>query len=262
MNPRTLRKKLISPRSVVGILGVVAASGIALTVFGTVSGASPSVAPAVPPTSHPIPQVTSLPPDCPSGHLYQPGGQLCIDGVRIRPAPAGWPANKAKLFYAQEELAAQGIGKPTREPYVAPNTPGAVSQPNGTYAFAVNFGAKTGKIIPLSLQNVPQAFQPNFVETNQWQGWSGSLFIILTAGRDAKTGLAGVQLQTSTETQVVSPTSGVLVPGPKNNSEFLVSPNVAGSLKVASFTGNILTLQLVGTTTQFQFNVATDTYVG
>lgn len=261
MNLHTLRHKFIQPSSIAGLLGALAASGIALVAFGGTSGASPSVMPAIPPSPHPIPKLTALPTNCPAGRLYQPGGPLCIDGVRIRPAPAGWPIAKAKLFYAQEELAATGIGKPIREPYVPPNAPGMIKEPDGTYAYVSTFGPKVGKMYPFSAENVPQAFRPSFVESNQWEGWSGNLSIILTAGSDTKTGLAGIQLQTATETQVVSPTSGVLAPGPHNNSEFLVSPQVKGSLKVVSFVGDVVTLQLVGTSTEYHFNAATDTYV-
>lgn len=116
--------RMFSGPSVSGLRALTGIAAVSLAVGGSViavtamTDASPAVAPAVPPSSHPIPKVTSLPSDCPSGHLYQPGGPLCIDGVRIRPAPAGWPAKKAELFYGEEELAATAIGKPIREPYV------------------------------------------------------------------------------------------------------------------------------------------------
>ena len=150
---------------------------------------------------------------------------------------------------------------PLREPYVPPNTPGLLKEANGTYAVVVTFGPKVAKIFPDSLQNVPDGFTPSFAENNQWQGWVGNTLVLITAGSDLKTGLAGVQLQVNTETQVVSPTSGVIVPAPHNNTEVLVSPSVKGGLKVVSFTGDILTLQLIGTTTTYHFDAATYSFV-
>ncbi len=243
-------------RALTGIAVVSLVVGGSVIAVTAVSDASPAVAPAVPPSSHPIPKVTSLPPDCPSGHLYQPGGPLCIDGVRIRPAPVGWPANKAEIFYGEEELAATGIGKPIREPYVAPNAPGMIKEPNGTYARVSTNLPRSGEISTAPPDN---RILP-IVETSMWNGWSGNVVVLVQAGTDIATGDAAVLVTTQVETQVVTPNSGVYGPGPFNGEVF-VSPKVNGDLKVISVSGNIVTLQLMGTATQYHFNVATDTFV-
>lgn len=254
--------RMFSGHSVSGLRALTGIAAISLVVGGSViagtaiSDASPAIAPAVPPSSHPIPKVTSLPSDCPSGHLYQPGGPLCIDGVRIRSAPVGWPAKKAEIFYGEEELAATGIGKPLRQPYVAPNAPGMIKEPNGTYArVSINL-PRSGEISTAP----PDNRIPPIVETSMWNGWSGNVVDLVQAGTDIATGNAAVLVTTQVETQEVTPNSGVYGPGPFNGEVF-VSPKVKGDLKVISESGNIVTLQLMGTAMQYHFNVDTDTFV-
>ncbi len=261
MDRINLRGRLKKPPVIAGLVVLLAATGTFVALSVASSGATPALLPAIPPKNVTFPNVTSPPPRCPAGQLYKPAGPLCIDGVNIKAAPAGWPNQKLNAWYLPQEEVAFARTQPPREPYVPPNTPGLLKEANGTYAVVVTFGPKVAKIVPDSLQNVPGAFTPPFYEENQWSGWSGHTLINVVAGSDAATDLAGVQLSVSTETQAVSPTSGVIVPAPHNNTEVLVSPNVKGSLKVVSFTGDILTLQLVGTTTTYHFDAATYSFV-
>ena len=261
MDRINLRGRLKKPPVIAGLVVLLAATGTFVALSVASSGATPAILPAIPPKNVTFPAVTSPPPHCPAGQLYKPAGPLCIDGVNIKAAPAGWPNQKLNAWYLPQEEVALARTGPLREPYVPPNTPGLLKEANGTYAVVVTFGPKVAKIFPDSLQNVPDGFTPSFAENNQWQGWVGNTLVLITAGSDLKTGLAGVQLQVNTETQVVSPTSGVIVPAPHNNTEVLVSPSVKGGLKVVSFTGDILTLQLIGTTTTYHFDAATYSFV-
>ncbi len=261
MDRINLRGRLKKPPVIAGLVVLLAATGTFVALSVASSGATPALLPAIPPKNVTFPNVTSPPPRCPAGQLYKPAGPLCIDGVNIKAAPAGWPNQKLNAWYLPQEEVAFARTQPPREPYVPPNTPGLLKEANGTYAVVVTFGPKVSKIFPDSLQNVPDGFTPSFAENNQWQGWVGNTLVLITAGSDFKTDLAGVQLQVDAETQVVSPTSGVIVPAPHNDTEVLVSPSVKGGLKVISFAGDILTLQLVGTTTTYHFNAATYSFV-
>lgn len=244
-------------RASIGIAIVLVGGGALVASSTVLSGATPAIAPAVAPSSHPVPVVNSQPPNCPTGKLYQPGGTLCIDGVRIKAAPSGMPLKKAEIFYGEEELAASRIGKPIREPYVAPNAPGMIQESNGSYALVRTINIpKSGEISTAP----PDNRIPPIIETSQWEGWSGNTFLDVQAGTDIATGNAAVLVTTQIETQVVSPNSGVYGPG-AFNGEVLISPSVKGTLKVTASVDDMLTLELVGTSTKYQFNMATDTFM-
>ena len=232
---------------------IVAGSAIAWTLS---SSASPSIAPAVVPSSHTVPKLKSIPPHCPAGQLYQPGQPLCIDGVHIKAAPSGMPKNKALIFYGEEELATYGISKQIREPYVAPNAPGMIKEPDGNYA---RVGTNPPKASEIQVAP-PDNRIPPIIETSMWDGWSGKVAVSVQAGTDIATGDAAVLVSTQVETQVVTPNSGVYKPGPFNGEVF-VSPRIKGDLKVISASGDIVALQLRGTTTKYHFNAKTDAFV-
>lgn len=134
--------------------------------------------------------------------------------------------------------------------------PGMIKEPDGSYALVriINI-PKSGEISTAP----PDSRIPPIIETSQWQGWSGDTFVDVQAGTDIATGNAAVLVTTQIETQVVSPNSGVYGPG-AFNGEVLVSPKVKGSLKVTGSTGDELTLELVGTSAQYHFNAASDTF--
>lgn len=166
------------------------------------------------------------------------------------------PKGKALIFYGEEELAASGIGKPIREPYVAPDAPGIIKEPDGTNARVSFNPPKTGEIQAAP----PDNRIPPIVETSMWNGWSGKVAVSVQAGTDIATGDAAVLVTTQVETQVVTPNSGIYKPGPFNGEVF-VSPRIKGDLTVISASGNILTLQFTGNTTQYHFDVQTDAFV-
>ncbi len=215
---------------------------------------------------------TSLPPLCPNGQ-YQPlpGKPACDPGFTNAPYgmnPANVPLAKQKAWQASQagrkaayEAVSKGIPP---KPIPLPPKSDYVTSPDGTIEMVNFHGTKVAsQISSAPSQMVPSTFSPPFSPVNIWTGWSGNTETQVVAGGDtavgATAGPAGVVVRTMVESIQVSPTSGVLVAGPVNE-QFLVTPNVSGSLKIISISGGILKLNLVGTNAYYYFNTSNFTY--
>lgn len=215
---------------------------------------------------------TSLPPLCPNGQ-YQPlpGKPSCDPGFTNVPYgmnPANVSMGKQKAWQASQsgrkaayEAVSKGI---LPKPIPLPPQSDYVTGPNGTIEMVNFHGVKVASQISVApLQMVSGTFNPPFSPVNIWTGWSGNLETQVIAGGATEVGAAkgpaGVVVRTMIESVPVSPTSGVLVPGPVNG-QFFVTPKVSGSLKIIGISGDVLKLNLIGTNTYYYFNTSNFTY--
>ena len=215
---------------------------------------------------------TSLPPLCPDGQYHSLSGKPACD-PGFTNAPYGMNPENVPLAKQKAWQASQGGRKAAYEavskgipPKAIPLPPRSdyVTGPDGTIEMVNFHGTKVAsQISSAPSQMVPSTFSPPFSPVNIWTGWSGNSETQVVAGGGtavgATAGPAGVVVHTMTESVETSPTSGVLKAGPVNG-DFFVAPKVSGSLKIVSVSGNILKLNLVGTSTFYYFNTSNFTY--